>query len=196
MTTQDPARPTAPSEKNLNYRVMMLFNAVWCSLFCLIGIFLLKVRPAKPLDSGFGSGIGAKLLDYSTIGWRRTFNTIKSLKNLRHFRFFILAFLVFSDAVSTLSTQAAVFASVELKAGAIQILLAIIMMSFFAIFSCVIFVLLNTRCKLSQKSIITITLLVMSILPLWAYVGVTSMMEFFGVALTFGLVTGGKYEIG
>jgi MFS-type transporter involved in bile tolerance (Atg22 family) len=95
----DKTEPKSASDLNASFRAMMAFNSVWLTIFCIPAILRLLVRPAKPLDSGYGPGIHNRILDYGTIGYRRTFNTLKSLGPcgpLKQFGVFILAFVVYS----------------------------------------------------------------------------------------------------
>ena len=92
----DPLQPQQAGQKFLAIRYNILFDGLWSSVFCGYSCYALHVRPCKVLNSGWGSGVAARIADYSTIGWRRTWNTIKSIRKLKNFGWFMLAFVIYS----------------------------------------------------------------------------------------------------
>ena len=74
--------------------------------------------------------------------------------------------------------------------SAFLIEVAIITMSVAAIISCFIFVYISQKFGLSAKQIIWFCLCTMSIIPVWAFFGVRSITQLFGIVIAFGLVTG------
>jgi UMF1 family MFS transporter len=172
-----------PDDPGFAVRLNVLLAGVWIIVFGGYCFMNLKTRPGPSLPDGE---------NYFTISYKGVAKTLSSAKDLPQLFLFLSAYFIFSDGCSTLSGSAAVFASVELKMAAGDILLGVLLVSIAAIASCVIWFNIEKRLGMPPKYILVANLTILGLMPVYGYFFMTCQWEFYVMCLVFGLQTGSQ----
>lgn len=172
-------------------RINAMLSGVWLVAFGLWIFVFSKKRAGPPLP--FAADSGATWLGkFATFGLVTSFTTLKRMRKLPQLGLFLISYFIFSDGISTLAGSASVFAQEELNMSQVQIILAIIEMSFLAVLSCAIFFWIQVRFHVAPKYILIFNLCCLGFLPVYGLISLKAQWEFFLLAAIYGLSTGSQ----
>ncbi|KAJ3095193.1 Autophagy protein 22 [Phlyctochytrium planicorne] len=141
------------------------FAGIWWIGFMYPTWKNLRVRPGPALPAG---------TSYIVFSWQRFFGTLKRAAKLKQLIIFLIAWFIFSDAFTTIIQVAVLFASNELKMGAVELLIVATIVPFTAAIGTLFWNWIQRFFKLSSRSTLIIVAALYGLLPLWGIVGIYS----------------------
>ncbi|KAH8551293.1 autophagy-related protein 22-like protein [Umbelopsis sp. PMI_123] len=148
----------AMNQTLFSLKVATFVGGVWWGLFAIIPVFLLKRRPGPPLPKG------EYFLLYS---WKKIYQRFRYAYKLAHLFLFLLFWFFVSDAASTILKVAILFAQNEVQVSSTMILIGAIVDLVCAIPGMLIWHWIQTRFKLSVKTIIFCVTVAVGFIPLY-----------------------------
>jgi UMF1 family MFS transporter len=107
-------------------RICLATAGVWWGAFTLVPLRRLRDRKAdQGVDQGAGAGAGQ--------GWRQLVATVRDMRRRPLTFAFLLAYLVYSDGVQTVISQASVYGSEELGLGQATLITAVLLVQVVAV---------------------------------------------------------------
>jgi MFS transporter, UMF1 family len=169
-------------------RISLCSAGVWWAIFMLVPLRLLRNLPRTVTQR---SPLDASVL---TAGFRQLGETLRSLRAFPLTLLFLLAFLIYYDGISTVTTLAADFGEKELKLGNTILLSAILMVQFVAFAGAL--VLGRIAGRFGAKRVVAGGLVVWIGITVAAYfLQVGSAVQFFALAFVLSLVLGGTQAL-
>jgi MFS transporter, UMF1 family len=167
-------------------RISLCSAGVWWAVFMLIPIVLLRDAPATAGTRPHGSVL--------TSGFRQLADTLRGMRAFPLTLVFLLAYLVYYDGISTITTLAADFGQKELKLSETTLLSAILMVQFVAFLGAMLLGRLAGR--FGAKRVIIGSLAGFVFITISAYfLQVGSAVEFYALAFVLALVLGGAQAL-
>lgn len=167
-------------------RISLCSAGVWWAVFMLIPIVLLRDTSTGAPRRRNGSVL--------TSGFRELGDTLRGLRAFPLTLLFLLAYLVYYDGISTMTTLAADFGQKELKLGETTLLSAILMVQFVAFIGAML--LGRIAGRFGAKRVIMIGLIAFVAITIGAYfLQVGSALEFYALAFVLAMVLGGTQAL-
>lgn len=178
---------TLMEDDALAVRLSLAGAGVWAAFF--IATFTQRLLQPRPAQSP--RPLGGSMI---TEGFRDVWSTLTEIRSRYPVTFrYLIAYLLFNDGIQTVISLAAVFAADELGAEAQQLLLLILLIQFLAFFGAYGFAAAAGR--FGAKSSLMATLLVWSILVIYAYVDLDSINKLFAMGVVLAIVLGGSQAL-
>lgn len=176
---------------SLAVRICLLSAGLWWGGFALITFRLLKKREAARAKPENKSILRA---GFSELG-----NTFRELFRLKHTLMFLIAYLLYNDGIQTVISQSAVFLSQELFiAKGIEtdrsfLLIALVIAQVVGILGALVF---ERIARLtSTKIAIILSLVIWSVIVIYAYAVLNSVKEAYFMSGAIGFVLGGSQAL-
>jgi UMF1 family MFS transporter len=158
---------------------------VWWLVFGSISISRLRERGAKR-DLPQGD-------TYLSIGFKQLSKTLREIQRYPMTLRYLIAYLLYNDGIQTVIVVAAIFGQQELGMSVGDLSLLILMVQVVGIFGALGFGRLAAR--LSAKTTIVITLIVWSVVAVWARLSLATVGEFWIMGVVIALVLGGSQAL-
>ena len=194
----------------LPMRVTLFLVAIWWILFTLPTHLWLRPRPGPPLPrqnsntrGAASTGPSGNLLFYLAFSFKSFFRTLKHASRLPQTIKFLLAWFLLSDAVSTISSTAILFARTELHLSTIPLVLLSLTSIFSSMLGAFAWPRLASRFSLPPKSVLIACIAGLELIPLYGLLGYIPFIqrlgiggiqrpwEIYPVGVLHGLVMGG-----
>ncbi len=176
---------------NMAVRICLLTAGLWWGGFSLITFALLKkrqpLRDIPPGKNALAAGIG-ELAD-----------TFRQLFKLKHTALFLLAYLLYNDGIQTVISQSGVFLSQELFVAkdlpidTSFLLIALLIAQIVGLFGALAFE--RIAVFTSTKTAIIISLVIWSLVVIYAYKYMDSVSEAYFMSGVIGFVLGGSQAL-
>lgn len=168
-------------------RISLCSAGVWWAAFSLGAVWFLRDAPqVAPRANGSGSVL--------TAGFRELADTVGNLRAFPLTLLFLLAYLVYYDGISTVTTLAADYGQKELLLSESTLLSAILMVQFVAFGGALLLGRLAGR--FGAKRVIAASLLVWIATVVWAYfLSAGSAAQFYALAFVLSIVLGGSQAL-
>lgn len=153
--------------------------AVWWALFTVPLLLYVRERPGRVRGHGLRRSVGAGLHQLAA--------TFRHVRRLRHVGRFLLAYWLYIDGVGTVIRMAVAY-GLELGFHAGDLLLALLLTQFVGFPAAIVFGRIGER--LGPRTGILIAIAVYCAVLVWA-ARMHDRLDFFGIAVTIGLVQGG-----
>ncbi|CAG8579609.1 3748_t:CDS:2, partial [Dentiscutata heterogama] len=156
--------------------ILLIFPAIW-----------LTIRPKPPLPEGE---------NYLLYSWKRVGKTLLSTRSLWQTMKFLFGWFLISDGVSTLVVVGVLFGRKHLGLTDVELILMASLIPVFEIMGIYIFFFLQKLFHLTEKTIVIITSVFSSLLPLyvllgyWLPIGLNNRWEIWLYLLWFGISIG------
>jgi UMF1 family MFS transporter len=177
--------------RDLAVRLSLLSAGVWWGAFALVTFRRLKSRgPARPLPAG---------QSYLGIGLRELFRSVHDLRRLRRTLQFLIAYMGFNNGIQTVIAVASVFLAQELfvsrgRATDEAFLMALVLMvQFVAFLGALLFERIATVIR--TKNAILLSLFVWMAVVVYAYAGLRTTRQAWGMGIVIGAVLGGSQAL-
>ncbi|MFN3324472.1 MAG: MFS transporter [Bryobacteraceae bacterium] len=169
----------------LAVRISLASAGLWWAGFTLIPLARLRNRgPHKSRPPG---------VSYPRLAWRQLSHTLRDIRNYPHTLLFLLAFLVYNDGIQTVIALASVFGQEELGLSMGTLTSVILMVQFVAFIGTLLF---NWIAKvINNKRAVMLSLVIWTLVLIYAYAAVTTAAEFYAMAVVIGLVLGGSQAL-
>jgi UMF1 family MFS transporter len=169
----------------LAVRISLCSAGVWWGLFTGPAVAALRNRgPARSVPPG-QSAIGAALGQLA--------HTLRDIRRYPQTTLFLAAYLLYNDAIQTVIALATQFGNDELKIPVSTLTIVIVLVQFGALLGALIFNWLAAR--VSTKRAVLLSLAIWITVPLYAYLFVSTTLEFFVMAGIVALVMGGSQAL-
>ena len=176
---------------NMAVRICLLTAGLWWGGFALITFKLLKKREAaRAVPPG---------KNFIRAGFSELGDTFRELFKLKHTLLFLIAYLLYNDGIQTVISQSAVFLSQELfvaKGIATDrsfLLIALLIAQVVGLFGALIFE--RIARATSTKTAIIISLVIWSVIVIYAYAILDSLTEAYFMSGAIGFVLGGSQAL-
>ena len=169
-------------------RLALCSAGVWWAIFMLVPLRLLRHLPRSP--------IAARPIEGSvlTAGFRELGHTIRGLRAVPLTLLFLLAYLIYYDGITTVTTLASDYGEKELKLGDTVLLGTILVVQFTAF--CGALLLGRLADRWGAKRVVAASLVIWIGVVLVAYVlQAGSAIQFIGLALVLSIVLGGTQAL-
>lgn len=167
-------------------RISLCSAGVWWAVFMLIPIVLLRNAPTTAAARPGGSVL--------TSGFRQLADTLRGMRAYPLTLLFLLAYLVYYDGISTITTLAADFGQMELKLSETTLLSAVLMVQFVAFAGALLLGRLAGR--FGAKRVIMAALAGFVLITISAYfLQVGSALQFYALAFVLALILGGSQAL-
>lgn len=171
------------------YRLSLLVSGIWWLLFGLFPVFNLKQRPGPTLPPQ---------QKWYLFGFKQVGSTIKDAKENKEIFWYLIAWFLFSDGMNTFSSAAVIFASIEFGFGGSQYGILMLLTLSFALIGNFLFLWIEKKFNIRQKSMLLFHLFVMAALPIFVGIGlipslpfgVKTELEFYICVAIFGINVG------
>lgn len=175
----------------LAVRICLLTAGLWWGGFAIITFMLLKTRDAARVAPANKNIIKA---GFSELG-----GTFRELFKLKHTLMFLIAYLLYNDGIQTVISQSAVFLSQELfvmkgiETDRSFLLIALLIAQVVGIFGALVF---ERIARLTTtKTAIIISLVIWSVIVVYAYAVMDSVKEAYFMSGAIGFVLGGSQAL-
>lgn len=145
-----------------SYTHCIAFHGLWWAIISIFPLLKLKVRAGPSLPRG---------TNYFFLSWKNLFETLKKTRKLPNTFWYLISYFLFSDGFATLANVSVVFARDELNVESHQLLFATLCASFCSIIGNFSFFKVQKSFNLSSKTMITIVLFFLSLVPLYGFAG-------------------------
>ncbi len=166
-------------------RINLASAGVWWLVFGSISISRLRERGAKR-DLPQGD-------TYLSIGFKQLSKTLREIRRYPMTLRYLIAYLLYNDGIQTVIVVSAIFGQQELGMSVGDLSMLILMVQVVGIFGALGFGRLAAR--LTAKSTIVITLIVWSVVAIWARLSLASVGEFWIMGVVIALVLGGSQAL-
>jgi UMF1 family MFS transporter len=174
-------------DKALLARVSLSSAGIWWAIFALIPVFLLRDLPRSRPDRKIQGSV-------ITAGFRELADTFRKLRAYPQSLLFLVAFLVYYDGISTVTTLAADYGEKELHLSDETLLSAILIVQFAAFGGALLLGWLAGRW--GAKRVITYSLVVWIGVVIAAYfLQAGNAMQFYLLAMLLSIVMGGTQAL-
>ncbi|KAA2265755.1 MFS transporter [Solihabitans fulvus] len=169
-------------------RLSLCSAGVWWAVFMLVPLRILRHLPKGAVERRPVSG------SVLTSGFRELGDTLRGLRRFPLSLLFLVAYLVYYDGISTVTTLSADYGQKELKLGETTLLTAILIVQFTAFGGALL--LGRFADRWGAKRVIAVSLVVWVGIVVAAYfLQVGSALQFFGLALALSIVMGGTQAL-
>ena len=175
----------AAGQGALAARINLASAGVWWLGFGYIAISRLRERGARRALPGGDT--------YLSIGFKQLGKTLREIRRYPMTLRYLIAYLLYNDGIQTVIVVAAIFGQQELSMSVGDLSMLILMVQVVGIFGALGFGRLATR--LSAKRTIVITLIIWSIVAIWARLSLASVPEFWIMGVVIALVLGGSQAL-
>jgi UMF1 family MFS transporter len=167
-------------------RVSLASAGFWWLGFSLITFRALKSRHAmRQMPAG---------ASYLTVGFRQLGNTFRQIRKFPETVRYLVAFLIYNDGIQTVIVVAAIFASIELGMDDEQLILVILMIQAVAFLGAFFLFPFLAR-VLGAKGAIVLSLIVWSLVVIYAFAALTTQFQFWILGAVIALVLGGSQAL-
>ena len=178
----------------LAVRICLGTAGIWWGGFALITFALLKKRsPARPVPEG---------KNFVAAGFGELVETFRDLFKLKHTLRFLIAYLLYNDGIQTVITASSIFivqevlmkdATISENSYDVILISAFLVAQFVAFVGSLVF---ERIAKLTQtKTAIIISLIIWSVIVVYAYAMLTSVTQAFVMSGGIGFVLGGSQAL-
>lgn len=175
------------TDTGLLARISLCSAGVWWGFFALVPLWTLRDAPraaAPPVRTG----------SVLTAGFRELGDTLRNLRAFPLTLLFLLAYLVYYDGISTVTTLAADYGQKELRLGESTLLSAILMVQFVAFGGALLLGRLAGR--FGAKRVVAGSLVVWIGTVVWAFfLTAGSALQFYALAFVLSIVLGGSQAL-
>lgn len=144
------------------YRASILASGIWWLVFASFPMYYLKQRPGPPFPENE---------HWYLFGFKQVKQTIVEAKQNKDMWYYLMAWFLFSDGMGTFAAAAVIFATVELKLNNEQMGIMLLVGLVCAFLGNFLFLSIEKKFNISQKSMLLFHLFIMSLLPLWVGIG-------------------------
>lgn len=167
-------------------RVSLASAGFWWLGFSLITFRALKSRHAmRQMPAG---------ASYLTVGFRQLGNTFRQIRKFPETVRYLVAFLIYNDGIQTVIVVAAIFANIELGMDDEQLILVILMIQAVAFLGAFFLFPFLAR-VLGAKGAIVLSLIVWSLVVIYAFAALTTQFQFWILGAVIALVLGGSQAL-
>ncbi len=167
-------------------RISLASAGLWWLGFSLITFRTLKPRHAiRQLPASES---------YLTVGFKQLANTFRQIRKFPETVRYLIAFLIYNDGIQTVIVVAAVFASIELGMDDQQLILVILMIQAVAFLGAFFLFPFLAR-VLGAKGAIVLSLVVWSLVVIYAFAALTTQLQFWVLGAVIALVLGGSQAL-
>jgi UMF1 family MFS transporter len=164
-------------------RVSFVTVAIWWALFSIPAMLWVREAPTVDKSSSWQA---------VTAGLTQLTHTIKKIRSLKTIVLFLVAYWLYIDGVNTIIKMAVDF-GINLNFSTGDLMKALLLTQFVAFPAALAFGWLGSR--IGAKPGIMIGILVFFVSTLWASIYLTTVTEFYILAVTIGLVLGGVQSL-
>jgi len=167
-------------------RVSLASAGFWWLGFSILTFRALKSRHAMrqmPTDAS-----------YLTVGFKQLGNTFRQIRKFPETVRYLVAFLIYNDGIQTVIVVAAIFASIELGMDDQQLILVILMIQAVAFLGAFFLFPFLAR-RLGAKGAIVLSLIVWSLVVIYAFAALTTQFQFWILGAVIALVLGGSQAL-
>ncbi len=150
-------------------RLSFLSVAVWWAIFSIPVLTRVPEPPAATATLAPGENA-------VTISFKRLWETLKDVQRYRELFKYLIAFLIYNDGIGTIIGVAAIYGA-ELGFGAIELLLALLLVQFVGIPFSLVFGRLPNRAEKRRPSFLAFILFNLIVLPLVGILGARTLSE-------------------
>jgi UMF1 family MFS transporter len=166
-------------------RISIASAGVWWLVFGFFAFRRLRERGAeRELPHG---------ATYLSIGFKQLAATLRELRKYPMTVRYLLAYLLYNDGIQTVIVIAALFGAQELGMGISELTLVILMVQAVAFMGALLFGRIAGR--LGAKRSVIISLIIWSLISIWAQVSLQSKTEFWLLAAVAAVVLGGSQAL-
>ncbi len=175
----------------LAVRICLLTAGIWWGAFALLTFYLVKQRPSQRRIPPGKNFIQA---GFSELG-----ETFRELFKLKYTLTFLIAYLLYNDGIQTVISQSSIFLSQELfvskglKTDTSFLLIALLIAQVVGLFGALAFE--RIARFTSAKTAIIISLVIWSIIVIYAYAVLDSVTEAYVMSGAIGFVLGGSQAL-
>lgn len=176
------------TDKSVLARISLSSAGVWWAVFMLVPLLILRHLPKAATERPAVRG------SVLTSGFRELGDTLRHLRRFPLTLLFLVAFLVYYDGISTVTTLAADYGEKELKLGSGTLLSAILLVQFTAFGGALL--LGRFAGRWGAKRVVAVSLVVWVGIVIAAYfLQVGSAIQFYALALALSVVMGGTQAL-
>ncbi|RMD40271.1 hypothetical protein DV735_g4858, partial [Chaetothyriales sp. CBS 134920] len=196
------------TDRTIPLRIILFVAGLWWFTFSIPTAIWLRDRPGPPLPSSFTKQKYARsrlrlAASYLTFAWSSVYATLKLALSLSQVRLFLLAWFLLSDATTTVSSTAILFARTELGLTAVGIACLSITATCSGIAGAALWPLASRRLGWTTNRTIMACLCLMEIIPVYSllslipavqrlgWLGLQQWWEIFPLAVIHGVAMGG-----
>lgn len=166
-------------------RLSLVSAGVWWAGFTLIPLRLLRHRQSAKTLAVHDNPINA--------GTRQLIGTLRKLRDYPQTLLFLIAYLVYADGIHTVTTLASQFGQEELKLPISTLTTVILMVQFVAFAGSLLGIVVAN--VLGSKRTIVVTLVVWSVMLVYAYGFLRTEAQFYLLAAVIAVVLGGSQAL-
>ncbi len=167
-------------------RLSLASAGLWWLGFSLITFRTLRPRHAARQLPGGES--------YLTVGFKQLRSTFRQISKFPQTVRYLVAFLLYNDGIQTVIVVAAIFASIELGMDDQQLILVILMIQAVAFLGAFFLFPFLAR-RLGAKGAIVASLIVWSLVVIYAFAALTTQLQFWILGAVIALVLGGSQAL-
>ena len=149
-------------DTTLAFRIAIFICGIWWIGLTMFSVVWLHPRPGPPLPPG---------KNYITASLGSVWKTLKAIRQLKNTFIFLIAYFLFSDAYTTISYVGILFAKNDVNASSFQLILLILETPLVALVGNFVFLWIKNRFHLQSKTVISLNLVILLILPTYAFIG-------------------------
>jgi UMF1 family MFS transporter len=166
-------------------RISLASAGVWWLVF---GYFAIKGLHERGAQRELPAGDS-----YLTIGFKQLGHTLREIRRYPMTIRYLIAYLLYNDGIQTVIVVSALFGAQELRMESSTLILVILMVQFMAFFGALLFGFLAGR--IGAKRAIILSLLIWSMISVWALISLRSVTEFWLLGACVALVMGGSQAL-
>ena len=173
-----------PEEDNLPVRFVILSVAIWWAVFSVFTFLWVREKTkGNPLPRGE---------NYVSIGFKRLVLTFKKIRQHKELFKFLVTFLIYNEGIETVIVMAAIFGSEILGMSQSEIVTLFLLGQIVAFCGSLLLGYLADR--YSNKTAITLSLIIWCVLVIWAYFMKTR-FEFWTIGVFIAFILGGSQAV-
>ncbi|KAJ1555415.1 Autophagy protein 22 [Nowakowskiella sp. JEL0078] len=146
----------------LGLRVSLFASGVWSLAFSIPFLLWVRPRPGPPLPPSE---------NFLIFPIKNLFKTLVSIPKIPRTFVFLFCFYMYSDAYTTVTSVAVLFAQNELKVTNTQLVALVIIVPFAATFGTIVTMLIQQKWKLSAKSLVIFCLTTYTLMSIYGILG-------------------------
>ena len=159
--------------------------------FWWLGFSLITFRTLRPRHAARKMPEGE---NYLSVGFKQLGSTFRQIRKFPETVRYLIAYLIYNDGIQTVIVVAALFASIELGMDDQQLILVILMIQAVA-FIGAFFLFPFLAARLGSKRALVLSLVIWSIVVIYAALGLQTQTEFWILGAVIALVLGGSQAL-